>query len=384
MKKVVVSVITDLVTDQRVHKVSLFLTNKGCQVLLIGRRFKDSPSTGKRSYQVQRIKCYFRKGMLQYAEFNLRLFFKLLVTPADVFVSNDLDTLLPNYLVSSLRNKHLVYDSHEYFTGMPELKHRRFKRYIWKQLEGWILPKLKASYTVNDSIRKLYVDEYGIDMKVVRNLPLLTDHSLELASPTLDNEESGRFPPGRKILVMQGAGINQGRGYEEAIAAMKYLSREYLLVIIGSGLILEQLKLKVNQDQLQEKVMFIPRVPYNQLANYTKQAFLGLSLDKPLSLNNALSLPNKLFDYIHAGVPVLATSLIEVRNIVEGYKIGICIEHPEPQIIAATILKINDDEQRYDQWKKNTRAAARELHWDAETKKLDQVYDPILMDVNRS
>lgn len=385
MKKVVVSVISDLVSDQRVHKVSLFLASKGCNVLLIGRELKDSPAPGKRSYPIHRIKCYFRKGILQFVEFNFKLFSRLLITPADILVSNDLDTLLPNYIVAVLRNKQLVYDSHEYFTGVPELMHRDFKRNLWKRLEKWILPKLKHAYTVNESISNTYMDEYGIRMQVVRNLPLLRDACTDqVKKEEVLHNETYLLPPGKKILVMQGAGINRDRGYEEAITAMKKLPGDFLLVIIGNGLILDELKLMVNKELLHEKVMFISRVPYHELANYTKQAFLGLSLDKPVSINNAFSLPNKIFDYIHANVPVLASGLVEVRKIIEEYEVGICIDKVDPQVIASTILMINEDAERYDRWKKNTRAAARELHWDVETQKLELVYDPLLTEVNRS
>src|SRR5688500_15084957 len=171
-KKVVVSVISDLVTDQRVHKVCSFLHEQDADVLLIGRRFKDSSVLQARSYPTKRILCYFRKGVMQYLEFNVKLFIALCLNRVDIFLSNDLDTLLPNFLHAKLRFKPLVYDSHEYFTGVLELLHRHRKRKIWKSLENFLLPRIKYAYTVNESISKKYEKEYGIKMGIVRNLPI--------------------------------------------------------------------------------------------------------------------------------------------------------------------------------------------------------------------
>src|SRR6478736_3106700 len=106
-KKIIVSVISDLTSDQRVHKVCNYLLSKNANVLCVGRRFNNSKSLGNRSYEVKRLRCFFRNGPMQYLEFNLRLFCFLLFNRADLYLSNDLDTLAPNYLVSSMRAKPL-------------------------------------------------------------------------------------------------------------------------------------------------------------------------------------------------------------------------------------------------------------------------------------
>lgn len=371
MKKVVLAVISDLVSDQRVDKVATFLHEKGCEVLLIGRKFEHSPTVDARSYLTTRIRCRYKNGPLQYIEFNIRLFLRLLRTDAHIYVSNDLDTLLPVYAVAVLKNKPIVYDAHEYFTGVPELMEKKVRRRIWKMLERLLLPRLKHAYTVNESIANLYRNEYGIDMRIVRNLPR-TVSSNSIIPDTNHFEET-------KILIMQGAGINRDRGFEEAIQAMRYLDRSFLLWIVGSGTIIHELRSLVQELALQNNVTFIDRVPYLELMKYTRQAFLGLSLDKPVSLNNELSLPNKLFDYLNAGVPVLATALPEVKKIIDHYDVGKCISAADPILISDAIKSIAQNGPVYSQWKLNTSIAMKELNWANETKVLDEVYAPLLL-----
>ena len=377
-KRIIISVITDLATDQRIHKVATYLLEKGAEVQVIGRQFHDSLPLDNREYPTLRLPCRLRKGVFQYLEFNLRLLIQLLRTRGDIYLANDLDTLGPNFMVTKFRNKPLVFDSHEYFTGVPELKNRGFKRWIWKSLEKIILPKIKYAYTVNESIRKLYADEYGIDMQVVRNLPLLNQYPGANESPDLASDSGVILPSERKILIMQGAGINKDRGYEEAVEAMQLLPENFLLVIIGDGNVLPQLKEMVKRNFLEQKVMFVQRVPHQYLKSITKQGWLGLSLDKPISRNNSFSLPNKLFDYIHAGLPVLASGLVEVKKVIDLYNIGTFVNNVTPNAIAEAVLNIYQNENQYFLWKENTVKAALQLNWENEKKELDKVYDQLL------
>ena len=105
MIKAILSVTNDLYTDPRVDKVARFLQRNGYQVTLVGRRYGDSPSLEARPYQTHRLRLLFRRGPLFYAEYQLRLFLFLLFHRFDVYVANDLDTLLPNFLINRMRKK---------------------------------------------------------------------------------------------------------------------------------------------------------------------------------------------------------------------------------------------------------------------------------------
>jgi glycosyltransferase involved in cell wall biosynthesis len=363
-KKAIVSVISDLVSDQRVHRICSFLEEEGYEVELVGRE-SSKTQLNKRSYNAERLPMWFSKGVLSYSEFNARLFFRLLFSGADIFVANDLDTLLPNYFISKIKKKKLFYDSHEYFTGVPELEHNTLKRKAWQRLEKFLLPKLKDLYTVNESIAGKYKEVYGVDMKVVRNLPVY-----EPTTPSNDR----LYPEGKKILLLQGAGINIQRGAEELVESMRFLPDDFMLYLIGSGDCWEQLKQLAVNLQLQHKVKFIEKIPFQELKKYTAQADLGFSLDKPINLNYQLSLPNKIFDYIHAGVPVLASDIFEVKKVIETWDVGTIINEVTPEAIAVAVKEIFNDESRYFKWKENTLKAARELNWQKEKLILKQIY----------
>lgn len=366
-RKVFVSVINDLVSDRRVDRVCKTLSDMGFDVTLLGRRYKDSPSLNSRAYHMHRMHLVFRKGPLFYAEYNIRLFFFLLFRKASLLVSNDLDTLLPNYLIHKLKKLPIVYDTHEYFTGVPELANRPRVRNFWKSMERRIFPKLKHVITVNESIAALYSKEYGNDIMVVRNIP---EKSKNVAVAT--KSELG-FPADKKIILLQGAGINVDRGAEEAIEAMQYID-DAILVILGDGDVVEELKSRAAKMGLERKVQFIPRQVPEKLCEYTTKADIGITLDKDTNVNYRYSLPNKLFDYIHAGVPVLASPLIEIKKVVEKYNVGCFIENHEPRHIAEKMKQMLEDQNAREKWKTNLQYAASELNWENEKKTLIELY----------
>lgn len=373
MKKVIVSVINDLSTDQRVHKVCSTLHSMGFDVTLVGRRQRTSLPLSGRKYATSRMFLLFEKGPLFYAEYQIRLFFFLMFRNATVLVSNDLDTLLPNFLVSKLTGANLVYDSHELFCEVPELQNNPGKKKTWKRLERWIFPKLKHVFTVNDSIAKIYSEEYNVKLNVVRNIPFLT---VQQSIPDATRSELN-IPLNKKIIVIQGAGLNIDRGVEEAVLAMQDVEKA-VLMIVGTGDVIDVLKQMVEEYKLKGKVIFTGKVPFEKLVQYTRQADLGLSLDKDTNINYKYSLPNKVFDYIHAGVPVLASDLVEIKKVVLDWDIGDIVYTHDPKDIACKINLILNNEELLLKWKKNCKIAASILNWEEEEKVLKEVYKEFL------
>ncbi|MFO0356936.1 MAG: glycosyltransferase [Sphingobacteriaceae bacterium] len=361
-KRAVVSVINDLVSDVRVKKTCDELTLLGYDVLLIGRKLPSSLDVPKWSFKTKRMNLMFHKGVLFYLFFNVRLFFNLLVKKADLLVANDLDTLLPNYLVSKLKGIPLIFDSHEVFCEVPELQKTPFKKRIWQRLEAFVIPKLNYAMTVNESIAQYFETKYHTKFNVVRNIPP------SIKNITHKTKKDLGIPEDKRMIILQGAGINIDRGAEELIEAMTFLS-DVVLFIIGSGDVWPILEKKVNELNLSDRVKLIKKLPKADLINYTIHADLGLSIDKPTNLNYQLSLPNKVFDYIDAEVPILATRLKEIEALIIKHKIGAFIESHDPKHIADAInnaLNLASIKA----WKENTKLAKKVLNWEEERKVL--------------
>ena len=359
MKRAIVSVTNDLVTDQRVQRTATALIEAGYSVTLVGRKRPMSLTFSMPGVQAVRMNLFFEKGALFYAEYTIRLCLYLLTHPAELLFSNDLDTLLPNFIVARMLGRSLVYDTHEYFTGVPELVERPFIRGIWKSLESWMFPKLKKVITVNDSIAELYFKEYTIRPVVVRNVPL------QPKVTALKSKIELGIPEGKKVVLYQGAGINMDRGLEEAIQAMAYID-DAILLIVGGGDVMPQLKAETIRLGLHNKVVFAGKFLPSELATITPLADIGLSIDKDTNINYRYSLPNKLFDYIHAGLPVLASRLTEVERIVRDYEVGTFIESHEPKRLAASITAMLGNQERMAHYRANCLKAALMLNWSKE------------------
>jgi glycosyltransferase involved in cell wall biosynthesis len=358
-----VSVINDLVTDNRVNKTGMALIECGYDVVLVGRKLSNSLPIPNRSFKTIRFKIIFKKGPVFYFFFNLRLFFVGLINKTDLFYANDLDTLAPLFLLSKLKKKPLIYDSHELFCEVPELKDSRIKKAIWQKLEAYIIPKLKICITVNDSIAKIYEARYNVPFYIIRNISDFDQTFIPQSRAQLS------MPEDKKIILLQGAGINVDRGAEELIDAMEFVQNA-VLYIIGSGDVWENLKQKVSFNKnFQNKVVLINKLPKSELINYTFNADIGLSIDKNTNLNYLYSLPNKIFDYIQAEIPILASRLPEIENIVLHYKIGDFIENHDPKTIAN---KLNEMlySQQLSSYKKYLAIAKKEITWKSEKEKL--------------
>jgi glycosyltransferase involved in cell wall biosynthesis len=364
LMRIILCATNDIATDRRIHRTVLSLQKIPCTVSVIGRAFGKSMELPEFPYPVSRIRMLFKKGLLFYAEFNLRLFFMLLFRKTDLLVANDLDTLPAVFLVSRLRGLIMVYDSHEYFTEVPELVARAGVKKFWEGLEALLVPRLKFASTVSDSIAAEYQRKYGINMQVIRNLPFKLVVKPQ-PSPSIRKSDE-------KIILYQGS-LNIGRGLEAAISAMSFVDHARL-IIIGSGDVEHQLRALVHSLALEEKVGFMGRISPQDLPQYTVQADLGISLEEKLGLNYYYALPNKLFDYIQARVPVLVSDLPEMAGIVTRYSIGKVTPVQDPYRLALTMTEMLTDESSRKVWRKNLETAANELCWENEESRLMALY----------
>jgi glycosyltransferase involved in cell wall biosynthesis len=265
----------------------------------------------------------------------------------------------------------LVYDSHEYFTGLPEIQNRRLVKYIWTTIERIAFPHLKNVITVSEPIALLYEKFYGFRPVVIRNLSKNADHISPFQRSDLGVALNDI------LLVMQGTGINVDKGAEELIYAISQ-TEGISLLIIGRGDVISELKKTVVELKITERVQFIPAVTWEILMKYTKTADIGMCLEKDTNLNYRFSLPNKLFDYIAAGIPVIASNLPETRKIVNDNNCGIIIDLVTPGNIVSALNEIKMNPHKLVEYKMNSVMAAKSLNWETESKKVEEFYKRIL------
>ena len=359
--RAIIAVISDLSTDMRVRKHSALLSAMGFSVTLIGRHNPNALPLSLPSATASMLRVPFRKGPMMYLWFNMALLFRLLrLREADIYIANDLDTLIPCYMVSRLNRKPLVYDAHEYFTGQYSLTERRFKRSLWKRAERSLLPGIRYMMTVSDSIAEIYRQEYGCEPVVVRNLPMPVINMLPYQRSRLTAAADDLL-----VVFQDGSGDNPGRGVSELLEAMTLLEN-VKLVVIGTGKRIEEARQQVEKQRIDHKVIFLPRVQWKEMIGYIKCCDAGLSIDADTCINQRFSLPNKLFDTIGAGVPVIVSPLPEVSAIVAKYRCGLVLDEMTPGAIAGALSLLRDDRQLLSELKANARSAAEELNWEKE------------------
>ena len=357
-------VTNDLRIDQRVDRIANSLIGAGYDVLVVGRHkglFKRYPLSG-RNYRTWRMRLLFSRGKFFYAEYNYRLFWFLIFHRFDIVNANDLDSLAGAWYASRLKGKDIVYDSHEYFTEVPELQDGSFAKKVWLKVERRIFPQLSKAYTVCKSIADIYTEKYGVEVGVIRNLPLRKGKSI--------TSESREVP----VIIYQGT-LNIGRGIELMIRSMKHLENVQLW-IVGVGPVQEKLTVMIHEEGVADKVTLKGFVPFDKLAAITAQATIGLSLEEDMGLNYRYALPNKLFDYLNAGIPVMVSDLPEMRRIVQDFEVGEVLSFDErtPEELASRLGGMLKDRFAMQKWSENAERASNELNWEQESLTLQQYY----------
>ena len=363
MKHLFFTVTNDLSFDQRMHRICSSLAANGYKVTLVGRKLKHSPLLQKKGFQQVRLRCLFNKGFLFYAEYNLRLFFFLLFKKMDGICAIDLDTILPCLFVSRIRGVKRIYDAHEFFTELKEVRTRKNVKRVWDAIERFSVPNFTHGYTVSDGLADEFKKRYDRNYPVIRNIPPLRD----VTQRTIKTS-AGKF------ILYQGA-VNEGRGFEYLIPAMKNINHK--LVICGDGNFMKQLQALIEDNNVQDKIELKGMLAPAELQTITEQASIGINLVEKEGLNQYYSLANKFFDYMHAGVPQLSMNYPEYKKINDQYQIAVLIDNLIPEEIADAINRMMADNLLLQQLSENCRRARSELNWEEEEKKLVRFYQSV-------
>lgn len=342
------------------HRICTSLAENGYAVTLVGRRLSGSLPLRKEKFDQKRLRCWFNKGKWFYVEYNLRLLLFLLSRKMDAICAIDLDTIIPCLKISKWKKIPRVYDAHELFTELKEVVRRPSIKKKWSRIEKWAVPQFRFGYTVSESIAGEFNTRYEVNYKVIRNVSRL--------------RESTPVQPVEKFILYQGA-VNEARAFEYLIPALQWVNCK--LVVCGDGNFMPQLKELINEYGLKDKVELRGMLPPDELWSIAQQATMGIAVAENEGLNQYLALPNKFFDYIHAGLPQVTMNFPEYQKINTRFEVAVLIDDLSPKRIAAAINNLLSDDVLYMRLKQNCLLARHELNWQNEEKKLLSFYQSV-------
>ncbi|MCY8039088.1 glycosyltransferase [Bacillus paralicheniformis] len=296
----------------------------------------------------------------------LRMILKGTKRKYDIYHSNDLNTLPQGYICSKfrLKKKQLIYDSHEVQTSRTG-----YDSSFYGKLEAYLIKKIDAMIVENHTRAKYNEDLYGFYPHVVHNYPF---KQIEENSEKIDLHSLLNLPEKEKILLYQG-GIQTGRGLENLVkAAPKFI--EGTIVFIGDGRIKPDLEKMVDEMGIEDKVRFLPKVPLAELPKYTRNAYLGFQVLNNVCFNHYSASSNKLFEYMMAGVPVVACDFPEIRRVIEGEKTGIIVDSHDPDSIAEGVNKLLSAPDFREVLSRNSLRARDLYNWEHEKVAFLRVY----------
>lgn len=391
------AVTNGVTNDSRVNREASALAEAGFEVYVVGIQITDEQPMleAKNGFTIIRVPKFTRDNILtqpiwQIVRYYLplftygnqntkRLYHKMVELNADIYHANDLDTLLATDRASRKNRALLVYDAHElYVETMNQGSFGKIGQFLFKKyystIERRIIKKCHLVLTVSQSIATELTRRYHISVpRVIKNVPPLpTDSSDEITNV----RQTMNIPADATIILYQGS-LQPGRGLFNFIDAIRLLPKHIVLLILGNGPLLSKLRSKVSEYELGNRIFFHPSVPLKVLAHYTKQANIGLVFLEDLNLNQHLALPNKLFEYMSVGLPIVASNLPEISAIVSKYNIGIVAQSHAPADIVDAILKLTESENMHLCSQNSKKAFLDQYNWTKESIKLINEYSEL-------
>lgn len=288
--------------------------------------------------------------------------------PGDIYHCHDLDTLLLGYRAKRRHGGKLVYDAHELTTELAYIS--RLERMGWRVLEQLLIRRADEVITTGTYRAEYLAKKYRVAAPtVILNCPPL---SAAQARNRALREKLGLTDDTVPVILYQG-GFIPGRGLDNLVLAAAHLDRG-VMVLMGWGPLETELRGMVKKKGLGGRVYFTEPVAPDRVVYYCMSATVGVVIVLRTSLNNYYATPNKLYEYIHAGLPVVSSDFPALKEVVEGYGLGCTFDPEEPESIAAAINRVLADDQRYDTMRKNALEAAKIFNWETEAKKLLEIY----------
>ncbi|PDV99974.1 glycosyltransferase family 4 protein [Candidatus Chloroploca asiatica] len=363
-------VTSDLHLDPRVQKEAKSASDAGFDVTVVCRSYTGTPLPYKVIQFAAKRRTSRLAKLVERTLSNLEMIRIATVMRPDIVHANDLDTLPAGYLISRLTGAKLVYDSHEYWPEAGRDIGRAKK--IVGYLESFLIRRCNATVTVNRLIAEMLAERYKIPLPtVVMNAPLSVN-----SSEDENNLESVGI---QTVQVLHLGMFHRNRGLEDVVRSARYMDSNIHLTFIGSGDVEQDLRSIATVEGLEDKVSFLPPVASNQVVSTASRYDIGLIMYLPHNLNNQLASPNKLFEYVMAGLALVAPDLPIFREVVNTHQVGVLCEPGNPVAIAAAVNQIARDPETMAAMKRRSLVARKSYTWDSEGEKLLKVYRQLLL-----
>jgi glycosyltransferase involved in cell wall biosynthesis len=252
-----------------------------------------------------------------------------------VFHAHDYYMAFLGILVQKVTGAKLVYDAHELIIPEPNnamgLRHR-----FWYSMEYLAVKHADLIICANEERAELMAEHYGFKRRplVVRNIPPEPEGELDLPRELKDRLQK---KPGETLLVYQGD-ISFKRGLGRILEVIPILPDNFRLVIIGGGIDAERVLTEAERLGIKERITYLGRVPRFFLHSLLVCCDVGLICYPYEGLNNIYCAPNKIFEYAHAGLPIVATDQPSLKRLIETYSLGACIGAIDPHEKVANVI----------------------------------------------
>lgn len=366
--------------DTRVEKEARTLVGAGYRVTVVADGAPGLAGWERRDGGETAVRIT-RRGLrlpgVRFAVHELRLFRCLVKLRPDVLHAHDSNALLPVALAAWRLRLPFVYDAHDLWLGRPRRERGRLSFALnqawYRVIERVLLPRATMAITVSPPIVDHLRDRYGLAGVVL--VPNFPDPEPAPAPRNLRALPDGaRVAPDRPVLLYLG-GLMGGRGLEQLVDAVALLDRPQL-VLLGSGQLAQALRARASALGISDRVHFLAPVPPAEVVAHAASADVGVSPIVPSCLNYRYSLPNKLFQYMAAGIPTIASDFPQVREIVAGAHCGITVDMTQPKAIARAIEAVLADPAEARTMGERGRAAVAERYnWTVSARRLLEVYD---------
>jgi glycosyltransferase involved in cell wall biosynthesis len=305
---------------------------------------------------------------IRFVQYNLKAALLGMKLKADIYHAVDVDTLAAAFWAARKTGGKVIYEARELYTELEPLRGRAMVRSFWGNLEKRLIGRVARVVTINDSIADELCRRYQIKKPdVIRNVARTPDniHPVDLRA-------NFGIPGDHKIIVYQGV-LRHGQGLLNQLDILPYLDR-VVMMFIGDGPIELALREKASSLNIDDRVVFAGRVDPDELMNYTVSADAGILLMEDIALNNRLALPQKLFQYLSAGIPQIVSPMPEISRFVREEKTGVVVPLEDPHGAAGTIAGLIFDENLYSAVKENCRESSARNNWEIESTKWVEIY----------